>query len=87
MAVMTDAQRQACWADLMATWPSGIPIPIDKNALRRCVDAMDTTVNSHAPAMNQDVQGLEATWNQLSQAAKAQVNTKVIQHRYQQGVV
>ena len=87
MAVMSETQRQACWADLMATWPPGIPIPIDKNALRRCVDANDTVINTHAPSMNQDTQALESTWNQLNQAAKAQVHTKVIQHRYQQGVV
>lgn len=85
MAVLSDADRQEVWATLMNQFPPGTLISIDKLALRRCVDAIDTVLNNNAGTLNSQTQALEPTWNQLAIAVRSQVMTTVMYQRYQQG--
>lgn len=85
MALLSDAERRECWVRLMAMFPPGTSIPIDKGALRRCVDAIDSVLNSNAGTLNQQTQALEATWNQLPVPVRSQVTTTVMVQRYETG--
>lgn len=85
MAVLSEADRQEVWALLMNQFPPGTLIPIDKLALRRCVDAIDTVLNNNAGTLNSQTQALEATWNQLAVAVRSQITTTVMYQRYQKG--
>lgn len=42
MAVMSDADRRACWADLMSTWSEQRkPIPFEKDEGRAAINIID----------------------------------------------
>ena len=86
MALMTEEQRQECWAKIMAMFLPGQTIPIDKIALRRCIDACDTVINSNAVTLNSQIQSQEASWTQLSQSVRSRIFSTVVLERYDKGV-
>lgn len=85
MAVLSEADRHEVWATLMNQFPRGTLVAIDKLALRRCVDAIDTVLNNNAGPLNSQTQALEPTWNQLAVAVRSQITTTVMYQRYQKG--
>lgn len=85
MAVLSEADRHAVWVLLMQQFPPGTAIPIDKTALRRCVDAIDSVINTNAATLNQQTQALEPSWNQLALAVRSQIMAAVMAQRYEKG--
>lgn len=85
MALMTDEQRAECWAKVMAMFLPGQTVAIDKIALRRCIDACDSVINSNAAPLNNQIQSQEPSWNQLSQAVRSRIFSTVVLERYDKG--
>ena len=85
MPVLSDEQRRECWVTVMNMFPPGTAIPIDKMALRRCVDAIDSVLNSNAGTLNSQANTIEPSWNQLAVSIRSQIMTTVMHQRYETG--
>ena len=80
MAVMSDTDRQECWAEYMRHFPELETIGITKQDLRAAFDACDQWVSDNAVPFNQTLpQPARAA---MSQAQKSRMLTFISKWRY-----
>ena len=84
MAVLSDNDRAATWAELMQEWSSARePVGLTKADLRAAVNAIDTWLNDNAAAANAAIP--QPARGALSATQKALLLTHVIRKRYVKG--
>ena len=86
MAVLSDNQRQAAWAELMRTFPAGTVIAISKQDLRTVVNAVDQVLSDNAAALNTAIQAITSQWNTLPVAVKSFIFQHMVDSRWASGV-
>lgn len=82
MALLADADRVACWAELMREAMGDMPIT--KTQFRAVVDACDGYIDGNAAAMNTAIPQPQRA--ALSQSQKARIFAAVMLKRYAKGV-
>lgn len=84
MAVLSDPDRVALWADFMRNFPDGETCGITKTELRAAVNGLDDYLNTNAGAINSAIpQPARAT---LTTPQKARLLQYVVAKRYLSGV-
>lgn len=83
MAVLSDNDRQALWADFMRNFPAGETCGITKTQLRAAVDGLDDYLNTNASAINQAIP--QPARGALTTAQKARLLQFVVAKRYLSG--
>lgn len=84
MAILSDSDRAATWAELMQEWNSvREPVALTKADLRAAVDAIDTWLNDNAASANSAIpQPARAA---LTATGKALLLVHVVRRRYLSG--
>lgn len=83
MAVLSDSDRQALWADFMRNFPAGESCGITKAELRAAVNGLDDYMNTNASAINQAIP--QPARGTLTASQKARLLVWVIRKRYDVG--
>lgn len=83
MAVLSDNDRQALWADFMRNFPAGESCGITKTELRAAVNGLDDYLNTNASAINQAIP--QPARGTLTSSQKARLLVWVIRKRYDVG--
>lgn len=84
MAVLSDGDRSATWAELMQEWSSARePVALTKADLRAAVDAIDTWLNDNAASANAAIP--QPARGALTTAQKARLLMFVVRRRYLSG--
>ena len=80
MAIMLNADREACWTDYMRTIPVTETFTISKVDLRAAINAIDVWVDDNAGAFNSIIP--QPARSNLTAAQKARLLLWVIRQRY-----
>ncbi len=84
MAVLSDADRAALWAEFQADCSRGRePLPLSKTDLRAAVDAIDAWLNTNASGLNTAIP--QPARGALTAAQKAKLLKFVVTKRYLTG--
>lgn len=84
MAVLSDGDRSATWAELMQEWSNAREaVGITKTDLRAAVDAIDTWLNDNAASANAAIP--QPARGALTTAQKARLLMFVVRRRYLSG--
>lgn len=84
MAIQTDPQRFAGWAEFMREIPPGESYTVNKPDLRAAYDAIDQYFSDNAATINQALPVAART--DLSTPEKARLLIRVVRDRYLNGV-
>jgi hypothetical protein len=84
MAVLSDNDRAALWADFMRNFPAGESCGITKAELRAAVNGLDDYINTNAGAINSAIP--QPARGALTTAQKARLLQYVVAKRYLSGV-
>ena len=84
MAVLSDSDRTATWAELMSEWSNAREsVAITKADLRAAVDAIDAWLNGNATSANAAIP--QPARGALTAAQKARLLMFVVRRRYLSG--
>lgn len=84
MAVLSDSDRGATWAELMQEWSNvREPVGVTKADLRAAIDAIDTWLNGNAASANSAIP--QPARGALTAAQKARLLMFVVRRRYLSG--
>lgn len=83
MAVLSDADRAALWADFMRNFPASETCAVTKTDLRAAVNGLDDYLSTNASAINQAIP--QPARGALTTVQKARLLQFVVARRYLAG--